>query len=188
MHRNKTNADPACINADRLCTRATESQLNSALNYTFCMKHLLLIYSSQTGHTEAMMQAVRTGVEQFSDDVELRCLHALAANLDDLLWAQGLLIGTPENFGYMSGAVKDFLDRTYYPAQGKVTGLPYAVFVNAENDGTGAVRAIERIALGYNWKKVAEAVIVKGELDDVTRTHCIELGQTLAAGLACGVL
>ncbi len=151
------------------------------------MKHLLLIYSSQTGHTEAMVQAVRTGIAEFADDVELRCLRALEASLDDLLWAQGLLIGTPENFGYMSGAVKDFLDRTYYPAQGKVTGLPYAVFVNAENDGTGAVRAIERIATGYGWSKVAEAVIVKGELDERTRTSCIELGQTLAAGLSCGI-
>jgi len=134
-----------------------------------------------------MMQAVRDGVAEFSEDVELRCLRALDASLDDLLWAQGLLIGTPENFGYMSGAVKDFLDRTYYPAQGKVTGLPYAVFVNAENDGTGAVNAIERIAIGYGWSKVADAVIVKGVLDDATRKRCIELGQTLAAGLACGV-
>lgn len=134
-----------------------------------------------------MMQAVRDGVAEFSEDVELRCLRALDASLDDLLWAQALLIGTPENFGYMSGAVKDFLDRTYYPAQGKVTGLPYAVFVNAENDGTGAVNAIERIAIGYGWSKVADAVIVKGVLDDATRKRCIELGQTLAAGLACGV-
>ena len=134
-----------------------------------------------------MMQAVREGVAEFADDVELRCLQALDAGLDDLLWAHGLLIGTPENFGYMSGAVKDFLDRTYYPAQGKVTGLPYAIFVNAENDGTGAVKAIERIALGYGWAKVAEAVIVKGELDKGSRQSCVEMGQTLAAGLSCGV-
>lgn len=151
------------------------------------MKHLLLIYSSQTGHTEAMMQAVRAGAMTFADEVTLRCLRALDAGLDDLLWAQGLLIGTPENFGYMSGAVKDFLDRTYYPSQGKVTGLPYAVFVNAENDGTGAVRAIERIATGYGWSKVAEPVIVKGPLDDASHRLCLELGQTLGAGLACGV-
>lgn len=134
-----------------------------------------------------MAQAVRDGAGEFSDSVELRYLHALEAKLDDLLWAQGLLIGTPENFGYMSGAVKDFLDRTYYPAQGKVTGLPYAVFVNAENDGTGAVKAIERIALGYGWNKVADAVIVKGALDDQNRTSCLELGQTLAAGLSFGI-
>jgi len=134
-----------------------------------------------------MVHAVRAGVAEFANDIELRCLHALQAGLDDLLWAHGLLIGTPENFGYMSGAVKDFLDRTYYPAQGKVTGLPYAVFVNAENDGTGAVKAIERIALGYGWSKVADAVIAKGDLDDKGRSRCTELGQTLAAGLSCGI-
>jgi multimeric flavodoxin WrbA len=151
------------------------------------MKHILLIYSSQSGHTAAMAQAVQTGVAEFADAVDIRCLRALDAGLDDLLWANGLLIGTPENFGYMSGAVKDFLDRTYYPAQGKVTGLPYALFVNAENDGSGAVRAVERIASGYGWNKVADAVIVKGTPDNAATQRCIELGQTLAAGLALGV-
>ncbi|HWU69320.1 MAG TPA: NAD(P)H-dependent oxidoreductase [Stenotrophobium sp.] len=152
------------------------------------MKHLLLIYSSQSGHTESMLQEARTAIAgEFSDAVEVRCLRALSAGLDDLLWAEALLIATPENFGYMSGAVKDFLDRTYYPAQGKVTGLPYAVMVSAENDGSGAVHAIERIAIGYGWSKVAESLIVKGELNDGSRAQCRELGLTLAAGLAVGI-
>jgi len=150
-------------------------------------KQLLLVYSSQSGHTLAMLDAVRAGAMELADEVELRVLPALEAGLDDLLWAQGLLIGTPENFGYMSGAVKDFLDRTYYPAQGKVTGLPYAVFISAGNDGRGAATAIERIALGYGWSKVAEPVIARGELDDDALVRCRELGQTLAAGLACGI-
>lgn len=152
------------------------------------MKHLLLIYSSQTGHTEAMLQEAREAIdEEFSDTVEVRCLQALSAGLDDLLWAEALLIATPENFGYMSGAVKDFLDRTYYPAQGKVTGLPYAVMVSAENDGSGAVHAIDRIALGYGWSKVAEPLIVKGESTPESRAQCRELGLTLAAGLDMGI-
>lgn len=151
------------------------------------MKHLLLIYSSQSGHTEALAQAVREGAAEFADAVEVRSLRALEAGLDDLLWAHGLLIGTPENFGYLSGAVKDFLDRTYYPAQGKVTGLPWAMFVSAENDGSGAVRALERIAIGYGWKAVAEPVIIKGELDDAALLRCRELGQTMGAGLAYSI-
>ncbi len=151
------------------------------------MKHLLLVYSSQSGHTEAMMHAVSEGAAEFSDAVELRALQALSAGIDDLLWAQGLLIGTPENFGYMSGAVKDFLDRTYYPAQGKVNGLPYAVFISAGNDGSGAVRAIERIAQGYGWQKIAEPVIALNELDNQSLERCRELGQTIAAGLAYGI-
>lgn len=150
------------------------------------MKHLLLVYSSQSGHTEAMARAVCEGVRSV-DEIELRCLKAFDAGLDDLLWANGLLIGTPENFGYMSGAVKDFLDRTYYPAQGKVSGLPYALFISAENDGSGAVRAIERIALGYGWNKISEALICKGELDDAALTRCRELGEGIATGLASGI-
>lgn len=151
------------------------------------MKHLLIVYHSQTGHTERLMQAAAEGAAEFAAEVEVRCIRALQATLDDLLWANGLLIGTPENFGYLSGAVKDFLDRTYYPAQGKVTGLPWAMFVSAETDGTGAVRALDRIALGYGWKNVAEPVIVKGETDAAALQKCRELGQTMAAGLSFSI-
>lgn len=134
-----------------------------------------------------MVDAVTTGILLSGEPVELRAQPALDADADDLLWAQALLIGTPEHFGYMSGAVKDFMDRTFYPVEGKVEGLPYAIFVSAGNDGTGAVTSIERIALGYKWKKVAEAVVVKGEIDDDARQRCRELGQTLASGLALGI-
>lgn len=151
------------------------------------MKNLLLIYSSQSGHTAAMAQAVQTGAAECAEDVVLRCLLASAATLEDLLWAHGLLIGTPENFGYMSGLVKDFLDRTYYPAQGKVTGLPWALFVSADNDGSGATRALERIALGYGWNKVAEPLVCHGVPDADALKRCRELGQAMAAGLACGI-
>ena len=100
----------------------------------------------------------------------------------------GLLIGSPENFGYLSGAVKDFLDRTYYPAEGKTLGLPYAMFVSAGNDGSGAVRALERIAGGYQWKRVAEPLICRGEITADALAAARELGQTMAAGLSMGVL
>jgi multimeric flavodoxin WrbA len=112
------------------------------------MKHLLIVYHSQTGRTQLMAEAVLRGARR-EEGVEARLLRAFTAGIDDLLWANGLLLGTPENFGYMSGAMKDFLDRTYYPAQGKVHGMPYAVFVSCGNDGRGAVSNIERIARGY---------------------------------------
>lgn len=149
------------------------------------MKHLLLVYASRSGRTEALMRAVRAGAEEFADDVELRVRQAQDADLDDLLWAQGLLLGTPENFGYMAGLVKDFFDRTFYPAEGRTVGLPYALFVGAGNDGSGAARAVERIATGYRWKAVAEPLIVVGDADDAALARARELGQTLAAGLAC---
>lgn len=135
-----------------------------------------------------MVEAVKRGVTDSGEDIELRALPALEAGVDDLLWAHGLLIGTPEHFGYMAGALKDFFDRTFYPVQGRVDALPYSIFVSAGNDGTGAVTSIERIALGYRWKPCAEPLIVKGDLSDTDRDRCAELGQTLAAGLALGVL
>lgn len=151
------------------------------------MKHLLIVWHSQSGRTQRLLDAVTEGAAAFADEVELRVLRAFDAGLDDLLWAQGLLIGTPENFGYLSGAVKDFLDRTYYPAEGRTIGLPWAMFVSAGNDGTGAVRALERIATGYQWHKVAEPVIVNGDPDVEGLDRARELGQTLAAGLSLGV-
>ncbi len=151
-------------------------------------KHLLVIWSSQTGRTEALMRAACAGAAEFADEVELRVLRALDAGIDDLLWADGLIVASPENFGYLSGAVKDFLDRTYYPAEGKVDGLPYALLVSAGNDGTGAVRALERIANGYRWKRVAEPLIVRGEPDDGALTKCRELGAMFAVGISCGTL
>lgn len=135
-----------------------------------------------------MVEAVERGVTEAGEDVELRALPALEAGIEDLLWANGLLIGTPEHFGYMAGAIKDFFDRTFYPAQSRTEGLPYAIFVSAGNDGTGAVSSIERIALGYRWKKCAEPLVVKGDLSDEDLQRCGELGQTLAAGLALGIL
>ncbi len=150
-------------------------------------KHLLIVYHSQTGHTRAMAEAALRGADALAEDIETRLQPALEAGLEDLLWADGLLLGTPENFGYMSGGLKDFLDRTFYPAQGRVESLPYGVFISAGNDGTGALSAIERIAPGYPLKPVAEPVIVRGEPDAADLARCEELGQTLAAGLALGV-
>lgn len=151
------------------------------------MAKLLIVYSSQTGRTARLAGAVVAGASAFEPAPELRLVRALDAGLDELLWADGLLFGTPENFGYMSGALKNFFDRTYYPAQGRVSGRPYAIFVSAGNDGLGAVNAIERIARGYPLQKVAEPVIVRGEPDAAGFARCVELGQTLAAGLGYGV-
>lgn len=151
-------------------------------------RRILLIYGGhEGGRTHELVSAVKQGIAQSDEPVELRSLPALAAGIGDLLWAHGLLIGTPEHFGYMSGAVKDFMDRTFYPALDMVESLPYALFVSAGNDGTGAVTSIERIALGYRWKKICEPVIVVGPVGEAGRQRCRELGQTMAAGLALGI-
>lgn len=122
------------------------------------------------------------------DGVEVRLLGAFDAGVDDLLWANALILGTPENFGYMSGGMKDFLDRTFYPCEGKLEGMPYAIFISAGNDGTGAVNAIQRIANGYAFRQVQEPLIVKGEVSDEDFERCEELGMAIAAGLEIGAL
>ncbi len=151
-------------------------------------KRLLLVYGGHvSGRTEALCDAVCAGIASTADDVELRRRPALEAGIDDLLWAEGLLLGTPEHFAYMSGALKDFFDRTFYPAEGRTEGLPYALFVSAGNDGTGTVNAVERIATGYRWKRIADALIVRGLPQPADLQACNELGQVMAAGLALGV-
>lgn len=151
-------------------------------------QRILLIYGGHPGgKTEQLVNAVVEGIGLSDEPSEVRCLSALVAGTADLLWAQGLLIGTPEHFGYMSGAVKDFMDRTFYPSEHQVEGLPYAAFISAGNDGTGAATAIARIALGYKWREIAPALIVKGEVTPTARQHCVELGQTMAAGLSLGI-
>ena len=152
------------------------------------MKHLLLVYHSQSCRTEALAHAVYRGAtDPAIDGVDTRLQLAGESGLDDLLWAAVVILGTPENFGYMSGAMKDFLDRTYYPAQGLVEGMGYALFVSAGNDGTGAVRAIRRIALGYPLKEIVAPIIVRGEVHASNLEACQELGMTVAAGLELGM-
>jgi multimeric flavodoxin WrbA len=152
------------------------------------MKHLLIVYHTQSGNTRRLAEAVLEGAcDDLISGVETRSVMARDAGPDDLLWANGLLLGTPENFGYMSGAMKDFLDRTFYPVEGKVLSLPYAVFISAGNDGSGALRAIRRIANGYPFKEVQEPVIAQGEIVQADIDRCKELGMTLAAGLEAGI-
>ena len=152
------------------------------------MKHLLLVYHSQSCRTEALAHAVYRGAtDPAIDGVDTRLQLAGESGLDDLLWADVVILGTPENFGYMSGAMKDFLDRTYYPAQGLVEGMGYALFVSAGNDGTGAVRAIRRIALGYPLKEIVAPIIVRGEVHASNLEACQDLGMTVAAGLELGM-
>ncbi|MBA3904418.1 MAG: flavodoxin [Rhodocyclaceae bacterium] len=133
-----------------------------------------------------MAEAVLRGARREAE-TETVMKRAFDAGLDDLLACQGLIIGTPENFGTMSGAVKDFFDRTYYPAEGKTTGLPWAIFVSAGNDGTGAVTQIERIATGYGWKRVADPLIARHGVTDEDIGRCEELGEAMASGIALGV-
>jgi multimeric flavodoxin WrbA len=152
------------------------------------LKNLLIVYHSQTGNTLRMAQAVLQGAtDEDIEGIEVRMLSAMEAGPSDLLWANGVILGTPENFGYMSGALKDFFDRTFYAVEGKIAPLPYSVFISAGNDGSGALRSIERIVNGYPLANVQPALICKGTPSPADLQHCTEMGQALAAGLELAI-
>ena len=133
-----------------------------------------------------MAQAVYEGAKAI-EGVEVILKKAPEATLDDLLACDGLAVGTPENFGYMSGMLKDFFDRTYEGAKDRVFRKPFVVFISAGNDGSGALRAIERIALGYKFKTVFAPVVARGNITEAVLESCRELGGTLAGGCAMGI-
>ncbi|MCV6626129.1 MAG: NAD(P)H-dependent oxidoreductase [Cellvibrionaceae bacterium] len=150
------------------------------------MNHLLIVYHSQTGNTERLAQAALAGAQR-EEGCESRLRRAFDADLDDLLWCNGLLICSPENFGYMAGAIKDFFDRTFYPAEPYQLNRPYGLLVSAGNDGSGAVREMDRILAGYPMQKALPDLIAKGELQAEQLQQAEENGQALAAGLAMGI-
>ena len=150
------------------------------------MARILIVYHSQTGHTERMAKAVAEGAAAM-EEAEVLVRRAADATAEDLLWADGIAIGSPENFGYLSGMIKDFFDRTFYAVEDRVFRKPYVVFISAGNDGTGALRALERIALGYKFRKVSEPVIAKGEIRPEDLEKCRELGGILAGGCQMGI-
>jgi len=148
--------------------------------------NILIVYHSQTGHTARMAEAVAEGAAAI-EGVTVITKRAADATAEDLLWADGIAIGSPENFGYLSGMIKDFFDRTFYAVEGRVFRKPYVVFISAGNDGTGALRAVERIALGYKFKKVYEPVIVQGDVKPEDLEKCRELGGVLSGGCQMGI-
>lgn len=158
------------------------------------MKTLLIVFQSRGAKTASMAEAVERGARaalaeaEAEADVRLVVKRAPEAGAEDLLSADALILGTPENFGYMSGLMKDFLERVFYPCEEKLEGRPYALFVGAGQDGQGAVVSVERIVTGLRLRKVHEPVIGLGELTPEVIARCEGLGATVAAGLALGVL
>lgn len=122
------------------------------------------------------------------DNVTVGHVRPLEATADDVIGADAVIFGTPENLGYMSGALKDFFDRCFYDLLDRTDAMPYAVFVRAGKDGTGTRRAIESICGGLNWKPAQEPLICRGEWDDAFIDQCRELGMTMAAGLEAGII
>jgi len=152
------------------------------------MKKLLIVAHAPSDNTRLMAEAVLKGA-QYPDieQVQTRWIRPLEATPEDVLSCDGIIMGTTENLGYMSGALKDFFDRCYYPCLEVKQGLPCALYVRAGNDGTGTCRAVESICTGLRWNWIQPPLVCRGDWKIVFLEQCEELGMTMAAGLDVGI-
>jgi NAD(P)H-dependent FMN reductase len=146
------------------------------------MPRLLVVHHTPSPNLQALLEAVRDGVA-LVDDVELVARPALSAGAADVLGADGVLLGTPANIGYMSGALKHFFDTIYYPCLDATVGLPYGVYVHGGDDTAGALTAVQKITGGLRWKQVAAPLSVTGPPSTADLEACRELAATVAVSL-----
>lgn len=163
------------------------------------MAQLLILYDSRTGGTEAMAQAAANAARAAEPQLGVTLCRAVDALPRHLQEADGVMFACPENLAAMSGVMKAFLDRAYYPLLGQIEGRPYAVMICAGSDGTQAARQISRIATGWRLKAVAEpliictsaqtpeAILAPKQLAEADLARCRVLGATLATGLMLGI-
>lgn len=152
------------------------------------MADILVTYHSQSGNTKKLAESVADGV-MHAPNSRVFLKRALDTDARDLRECDAVVFCSPEYFGYMSGAVKDLFDRTYEELKDDPGSVkkPYSIVVSAGNDGTGAVRHIERLCRGYRFRKVQDPIICKAGVTDEAIAKCRELGATLAEGLNLGI-
>jgi multimeric flavodoxin WrbA len=146
---------------------------------------LLIVHHTASPTTQRLLDAVIEGATDPSIiGVDVVRRPALVAAAAEVLAADGVLLGTPANFGYMSGALKHFFDQIYYPGLDATVGRPFGLWVHGNSDTTGAVRAVETITTGLRWRRAQPVLEVVGEPDAATIAAAWELGAAMAAGLA----
>ena len=152
------------------------------------MKHLLIVAHTPSPNTKRLADSVFSGSQNPAiTGIDIVMKTPFETTLQDVLWANAILLGTTENLGYMSGALKDFFDRIYNGALGKTDGLPYAVYIRAGMDGTGTKRSIKSITTGLRWREVQPPLILKGDWRAEFLSEVNDLGMSLSAGLEAGV-
>lgn len=152
-------------------------------------RRLLVVAHTPSPNTQALLDAVLEGARSpdfFS--IETTALTPFAAVPEDVLRADALILGTPENLGYMSGALKDFFDRIYYPCLDHTQGRAYALWIRAGSDGTGTRRAVESIATGLRWRAACPPLICRGAFQPGFVDDCRQLGMLVAASLDAGII
>jgi multimeric flavodoxin WrbA len=148
------------------------------------MPQLLIVHHTTSPNTQTMLESVLAGATtEEIENVDVVRRAALGAGPVDVLAADAILLGTPANIGYMSGALKHFFDTVYYPCLDDSRGLPFGFFVHGNSDTAGAVRGIQTITTGLGWEQVAAPVLVTGEPSRDDLSACWELGATVAAHL-----
>jgi multimeric flavodoxin WrbA len=162
------------------------------------VKTLLIIYHTQTGGTRQMAEAAAAGAATESG-LTTRLQTAAQTTPDDVIGADGYIFATPENLAAIAGMMKDFFDRCYYPALGRINGRPYASLICAGSDGENAARQIARIATGWRVKAIAapliictnaqtpEAILAAKTIPQADLQKCRDMGAALAAGLSLGI-
>ena len=151
-------------------------------------KTLLIIGHVPSPNTQALRDAVEAGARHPDiEGVEVRALSPFDTEPDDVIAADALILGTTENLGYMSGALKDFFDRCFYEVIEHTEAMPFAYYVRAGLDGTGTRRAVESITGGLKWKAVQESVLFHGKWREEFLDEARDLGMAMAAGLEAGV-
>ncbi len=151
-------------------------------------KRLLIVAHAPSPNTQAMRDALLAGAGASEiDDVEAHALSPFETGPEHVLAADAIILLTPENLGYMSGALKDFFDRCYYPCLEKTQGRPYALVIRAGSDGTGTRRGVEAIVTGLRWRAVQEPLVCRGEWRPEFVDQCREFGMLMAAGVEAGV-
>lgn len=151
------------------------------------MPRLLVVHHTPSPGMHAMfLDAVAGANDPAIEGVDVVVRPALSATVGDVLEADGYLLGTPVNLGYISGALKYFFDQIYYPCLEATAGRPFGAYLHGDNDATGAVRAIDAITTGLAWRRAQEYVTVAGAVDRRALADCRELGASLAAGLSLG--
>jgi multimeric flavodoxin WrbA len=149
------------------------------------MARLLVIHHTPSPAMHALLEAVLAGAREPSiEGVEVVTCPALTTTPVAALEADGYLLGTPANFGYMSGALKHAFDAIYYPCLDATVGRPYGLWVHGNDDTAGAVRAVDKIVTGLRWKLAQPPLEVIGKPGTDQLDAAWELGAAVAATVA----